>query len=161
MQGKGADRLQQQALCLHQPLTHGTPCGLTEISALRVLQMGAASRQRNFHIGYGRTCKHAQMLLFLQMGQNQPLPVACQHVLPAGGFKHQPAAPGQGLQDQMHFGIVAQRLKVPHALYRVFYGLPVQNVPLVHVHGHAEALLHQTFQDLRLHRAHELHMNLL
>ena len=74
--------------------------------------------QGNFHIRQRRAGQHAQMLLFFQVGQHKPLPVLVQHFLAAVGGKLQPAAPGAGLQQQMHLGVVAQGFVVAHALHR-------------------------------------------
>ena len=65
---------QQNALRLHQPLAQGPVGGLPEVAAFGVLQMGPASSQSNFHIGDGRAGEHVQVGLFLEMGENQPLP---------------------------------------------------------------------------------------
>ena len=50
------------------------------------------------------------MLFFLQMGQDQPLPVQLQIVGVAGAGKAQAAARFARLQQQMDLGIMAQRL---------------------------------------------------
>ena len=99
------------------------------------------------------------MGLFLQMSHNQPLPVPVQLVLAAPGGRHHAAALGQGLQQQVHLRIVAQGLKVAHALHGAVDGLLIQNPAPVQVDLHAEALRHQAFENFRLDAAHQGHMN--
>ena len=98
---------QQNALRLHQPLAQGPVGGLPEVAAFGVLQMGPASSQSNFHIGDGRAGEHAQVGLFLEMGENQPLPGSLQNVLAALAVKDQTTARRQGLQEQVDLGVVA------------------------------------------------------
>ena len=61
----------------------------------------------------------------------------------------------------MHLGVVPQGFEVPHALHRRGDGLPVDDAPGVEVHRQPEARGNQLAQDLQLHLAHELHVNLL
>ena len=100
------------------------------------------------------------MGLFRQMGQNQPLPVQIQLVGRAVSGKGQAAAPGGGLQQQVHFRIVAQGLEVSDALHGVCDGLPVADGALAEIHLHIEPLPQAAAQDLHLHLAHELDMDL-
>ena len=60
----------------------------------------------------------------------------------------------------MHLRVVAQGLKMAHTLHGVGNGLLVQDAPGVQLDVHIEALLHQAFQYLRLHLAHQLHADL-
>ena len=160
LQPKVIPRLQQHALRLHQPLTHRPVGSLAEVAALGVLHMGPPRHQRDFHIGNGSPGQHAQMGLFRQMGQNQPLPVQIQLVGRAVSGKGQAAAPGGGLQQQVHFRIVAQGLEVSDALHGVCDGLPVADGALAEIHLHIEPLPQAAAQDLHLHLAHELDMDL-
>ena len=93
-----------------------------------MLGMGTACEQCNAHIGNRRTSQYAQMLPFLQMGQNQSLPVAIQDILTAGGGKFQSAASFQWFQQQMGFRIMPQRLKMSDALYRCGNGFLIHNI---------------------------------
>ena len=86
--------------------------------------------------------------------------VAVQHIQGANAVKHQPAALGQGLQENMALGIVAQGLKMPHALHRCGNGLFVENALVVQLNVQPEPLGHQTAENFQLHLAHDLHMNL-
>ena len=121
LQPEGVPRLQQlrfaDAAGHHQPLPHGAVGGLPEIAALGVLEVGAARDEGDFHIRQRGPDEDAQMLLFFQMGQHQPLPVFIQHLFPAVGGKLQPAAGGQRLQLEVDFRIVAEGLVVAHALH--------------------------------------------
>ena len=100
------------------------------------------------------------MDFFFQMGQDEPLIIDIQHVRGTYGVEYQTAAGGQRLQQQMHLGIVAQRLKMPDALHRVFNGFLVENPLIAESHVQSEALLHQTAEDLLLHPPHHLHVDL-
>ena len=99
------------------------------------------------------------MLLFFQMGQHQPLPVFVQNLFPAVGGKLHPAAPGQRFQQQMHLGIVAQRLVVAYALHGLGDGLLIQNAARAKGYFQPEPLGQQAAQHFQLHLAHQLHMN--
>ena len=94
------------------------------------------------------------------MGQYQPLPVFIQHLFPAVGGKLHPAAPGQRLQQQMHLGIVAQRLVMPYALHGLGDGLLIQNAARAKGYLQPEPLGQQAAQHLQLHLTHQLHMDL-
>ena len=100
------------------------------------------------------------MDFFFQMGQDEPLIIDIQHIRGADGAEYQTAAGGQRLQQQMHLGIVAQRLKMPDALHRVFNGFLVENPLIAESHVQSEALLHQTAENLLLHPPHHLHVDL-
>ena len=52
------------------------------------------------------------------MQQYEALPVAVERVLAAAGVERQPRAALGRLQEQVHLRVVAQRLKMPHALHR-------------------------------------------
>ena len=54
---------------------------LTEIAAFGVLFMGPPGNKRYLHICDGGAGQYAQVLFFLQMCQNKPLPVSAQNVL--------------------------------------------------------------------------------
>ena len=100
------------------------------------------------------------MLLFFQVGQNQPLPVQIQIVRAAQGIKHKSASPLAGLQQQMYFCIVTQRLKVPHALNRSGDGFLVHHITRAKGYLQFEPVPDLPLQDLQLHLAHKLHVEL-
>ena len=90
---KTRDRLQQNILCLAQPLPDRPISRLTEIPALGVLQMCLACRDGNPHIRNLRAEQNAAMRLFGEMRQNQSLPVTIQRILTDQRAKNQSAAP--------------------------------------------------------------------
>ena len=120
-------RLQQHGPGLHQPLPDGPVGGLPEVAALGVLQVGPAREQRHLHIRDGGAGEHPQVLLFLQMGENQPLPVQIQGVQAAHRVKDQTGTRLPRLQQQVHLRVVAQGLKVPDADDRRLDGLFVHD----------------------------------
>ena len=101
------------------------------------------------------------MGLFQQMGQHKVLIMGFQHIGRAPGGNHQAAALGQGLQQQMHFRIVAQRLIVTHALHRIGNGFFIIDAALIQIHIQRKPLLYQASQNFQLHFAHDLHEDLL
>ena len=152
--------LQQHGSGLHQPLPHRSVGGLPEIPALGVLEMGFSNQQGDFHVRNGRAGEDAFVGFFRQMGQNQLLIISIQHIRGAYRVEHQSAAPGQGFQQQVHLGIVAQGFKMTYALHGIFNGLLIENPPVVQRYVQAKALLHQRLKDFQLHPAHDLHMDL-
>ena len=121
--------------------------------------MGLAHQKRNAHIRNGRAGEDTPVGFLRQMGQNQILVVAVQNIQGAHRPKAQAAARLPGLQQQMHLGIVAQRLIVPHALHGVFNGFLVNDPPVLQRNVQAEALLHQASEYLQLYPAHDLHLD--
>ena len=71
------------------------------------------------------------MGLFRQMRQDQPLPVQRQRVRRTHGIELQAGARLRRLHQQMHLGIVPQRLIMPHALDRRGDRLKINDVPRV------------------------------
>ena len=57
------------------------------------------------------------MLFFLQMCQDQPLPVPIQLIFICRSKKLQSASSLSRFQKKMHLCIMTQRLKMPYALY--------------------------------------------
>ena len=80
-------------------------------------------------VGDGGAGEDPPVGLLGQVGEDEPLPVPVQQVLAAPAVKDQTAALGQGLQEEMDLGVVAQGLKVAHPLHRGGDGLLVQNAP--------------------------------
>ncbi len=152
--------LQQNALRFFQSLPHRPVSGLTEIPALRLLQMGPSGRQCDPQIRDGRTGQHARMLLFFQMGQDQPLPVPIQHILAADRCELQAAPRLSRFQQQMNLRIVPQRFKMSHAFHRIRDCFFVYNVSRPKFHLHMEPFQDQALQDLNLHFPHKLDMDL-
>ena len=125
-----------------------------------MLGVGAPGDQRNFHIGDRGAGQYSLVGLFGQMGQDQPLPVQVQLIGGAVAFKSQPAAAGQRFHQQMHLGIVAQRLIVTDALNRGGNGLLVKNAPLLKADGQSKALHRHALQNLPLDLSHQPHPDL-
>ena len=116
--------------------------------------------EREADIGDGRAGQDAPVCLFRQMRQDQPLPVQRQRVRRAHGVKLQAGAGLCRLHQQMHLGIVPQRLIMPHALDRRGDRLKIDNISGVKRNAKPEAAFNQLLQNLHLHRPHQLHANL-
>ena len=95
-----------------------------------------------------------------QMGQHQPLPVFRQRVGRTVRRQLDAAAPGPRLQQQMHLGIVAQRLIVADALHRRGDGFLIQNAALAEGDLQPETAGQQCLQNFQLYLAHELDVHL-
>ena len=163
-QGEVVPGLQQLAQPLGlggaQPLAHRPVGGLAEVPALGVLFVGPPGGQGDLHIGEGGAGEGPQVGLLRQVGEDEPLPAALQHVLPQAGADLHPAAPGAGLQKEVDLGVVAQGLEVAHPLHPAGEGLFVEDAPLIEGDVPAEAALHQALEDLQLHLPHELQVEL-
>ena len=140
LQAKFIPGLQQQASGLHQPLAHRPVDGLAQVASLRVLDAGPPSDQGDFHICDGRAGEDAQVNLFLQMAEGLALPAPVQQLFGAVRVELQPRAPLRRLQQQVDFGIMAQRLKMAHPFHRVFNGLPIGHGAGSEFQGQAKAL---------------------
>ena len=132
---------------------------LPEITSLRMFLVSSPRRQYDLHIRDRRTSQHTCVFLFFQMGEHQSLPVPVQHILAAFRSKMHPGASLPGFQPQMHFRIMAQRLKMPHALHRFFNGLFINDIPLSEHHQHMEPFFDQALEDLGLDVSHDLDMD--
>ena len=143
-----------------QALPHRAVGGLAEVTALGVLLVGAACRQRDFYIGQRRADQHAGVGALGQVRQHQTLPVFCQAVRRAVRCQLHAAAARAGLQQQVHLGIMAQRFVMADALNCGGEGLLVQDAALAESDGQLEALLQNILQNFQLHFAHQLHMHL-
>ena len=159
-QGKAAPRLQKDTLRHAQSLPHRPVGRLPEIPALGVLLVGPSSDQRDLHIGDRGAGQYSLVGLFGQMGQDQPLPVQVQLIGGAVAFKSQPAAAGQRLHQQVHLGVVTQRLIVTDALNRGGNGLLVKNAPLLKADSQSKALHGHALQNLPLDLSHQPHPDL-
>ena len=122
--------------------------------------MGFSQEKGDFHVCNGSAGQHTLVGLFLQVGENQLLIVDIQHVRGAPGVKHQTAPLGQGLQKKMDLCIVAQRLKMPYPLHRIFDGLPVVDFGVSQLHLQRKPLRNQAFEDFLLDFSHDLGVNL-
>ena len=100
------------------------------------------------------------MRLFLQRGQDQPLPAPLQPVFRAVGGKLQSAPPLQRLQQQMDLRIMAQGLVMAHPFHRSGDGLPVDNASGTEGDRQAKPVGDQALQYLQLDLAHKLNVDL-
>ena len=123
--------------------------------------MRAAARERNAYIGDGRTGQHAQVIALHGVGERQTLPVQVELVGRGHGAKLHARTRWQRLQAQMYLGIVAQRLKMAHALDRLRNSLLIENAARLKRNRKAKAIGQYPLHDLELHGAHQLQMNLL
>ena len=162
---KVVPRLQQHDCAgltrLHEALANRTVRGLAKIATLGVFGMRAAARERNAHIGDGRAGQHAQVIALHGVGERQTLPVKIELIGRGHGAKLHARARWQRLQAQMHLGIVAQWLKVAHALDRLRNGLLIENAAGLKPNRKIKAISQHPLHDLELHGAHQLQMNLL
>ena len=95
------------------------------------------------------------MGLFLQVGEDEPLPVPVQQILAAPGIEDQPGSLLQRFQEEVGLGVVAEGLEVAHPLHSLGDGLLVQDTSGVHLHVYVEPLRDEAFQNLNLNLAHE------
>ena len=101
------------------------------------------------------------MIALHGVGERQTLPVKIELVGRGHGAKLYARARRQRLQAQMHLGIVAQWLKVTHALDRLRNGLLIEDAARLKRNRKAKAIGQHPLHDLELHGAHQLQMNLL
>ena len=106
LQSEFIDGFQKYPGSLHQSLSHRPVGGLSEISAFRVLQMGASGNKGDLHIRDGRTGEHSSVFLFFQMCQYQSLPVSGKNILTAVCGKQKTASRLCRFQKQMNLRIV-------------------------------------------------------
>jgi hypothetical protein len=123
-----------------------------------MLQMSLSRRKSDLHIRKAAAGEHPFVFPFSQMGQYKPLPVPVQYILAAGtGILH-PTARLSRFQQEVHFRIMAQRLKVPHAFHRIFYRLFVYNISGAERDLHSKPLLNPPLQYFRLHFPHQFQL---
>ena len=160
-EGKLVPGLQQDALGPHEALAHCPVGGLAEVAPLGVFGVGPAGHEGDLQVRDGGPGEDPPVGTLGQVGEDEPLPVAGQHVLAAPGGQHQAGPLGQGLQEEVDLGVVPQGLVVAHPLHGGGDGLLVQDAALVHPYGHPEAVLDEALEDLDLHLAHEAGVDLL
>ena len=153
-------RLEQNALRLHQTVAHSAVGRFTEIAAFGMLDVGASGDECDVHIGQRRAGQHAEMRLLREVRQNKPLPVEVEFIGRAGRCERDAAPPLARLHEQMHLGVMPQRLEMTDADDRLRDGLPVDDAALVKGHAHTEARLDQLGQYLELHLTHQLQVDL-
>ena len=119
-----------------------------------MLRMSPSGQKSDLHICQGRACQNSQMLLFLQMGKDQSLPVTGKNILTAGSKKLTAASRLSRFNKQLYFRIMAQRLKMSHTDHRLCNGLFVYNTSCAKFHCHMKAFPDHTFQDFDLNLSH-------
>ena len=100
-----------------------------------MLEVRAAREERHFYVGQRAARQHAGMRALGKVRENETLPVEVQLVRRTGGGKLNTAPARGGLEQQMHLGVVAQRLEVPDALDGVGNGLLVNDAALAERDG--------------------------
>ena len=153
-------RLEQDAFRHHQALADRPQGRLPEVAPFGVLEVGFAGDEGDLDIGEGRAGQHAPVLFLLQVGEDQPLPVAGQHFLAAVGVVLDVAAGGQGFQFQVDLGVVAEGLVVAHPLHRLGDGLFVEDAALPKGDVQPEPAGQQTLQHFQLDLAHQADVDL-
>ena len=118
--------------------------------------MRTAARERNAHIGDGRAGQRAQVIALHGVGECQTLPVKIEFAGRGHGAKLHARTRWQRLQAQMYLGIVAQRLKMAHALDRLRNSLLIENAARLKRNRKAKAIGQHPLHDLELHGAHQL-----
>ena len=119
-----------------------------------MLYMSAPRNERDFRVRKRRTYEYTPVRFFEHMGDNEPLPVLAEYLLPAKAVHGYAALRLARLNKQMNLRIVAQRLKVTHSLHRSDNGLLVNYAAVVELYMNAEAFLHKALKHLRLNFTH-------
>ena len=116
--------------------------------------MRSSAGHNELQIINGRSGQNASVDAFLQMSQDQPLPVQSQNIRRAFGFKGKPASPFPGLQPEVYLRVMAKGFKMAVAGNRISDGLMVLDPSLAEVHDVAEAVLNNALKDFVLYLAH-------
>ena len=95
------------------------------------------------------------MLFFLQMCQDQPLPVPIQLIFICRSKKLQPTSSLSRFQKKMHLRIMTKRFKMSHAFHRCGNGFFVYDITGSKFYCHMKTLPDQMLQDLNLYLAHQ------
>ena len=122
--------------------------------------MCPARGKRNLHIRNRSARQNPRMLFFFQMCQNQTLPVLSQNILAAVCIENESAACFARLHQQMHFRIMPQRFIMSNALDSRLNRFFIKDAAFIKFDKNAETLLHELFQYLYLHFAHQLYVHL-
>ena len=153
--------LQQGTAPLHEAVTDGAVGGLAEVTTLGMLLMGATCHQHHFGVGEGDSRQGAEVGLFVQVSEDEPLPVLVQKILGEVGVKDQTRACGERLHEELYLGVVAQGLEVAHAYGAGGDPLPIQDTPLVQLAIQPEAVGYEALEQVDLNVAHEPRFDLL
>ena len=96
------------------------------------------------------------MRLLFKMCEYELLPVSRELIRADGAVEAESAAGLSRFHEEMHLRVVAERLKVSHALDRSCNRLAIGDCSLVKVNGNTIAPRDESLQNLRLHLSHEL-----
>ena len=99
------------------------------------------------------------MFFFLQMSENQTLPVFIQHILTAFGGKNQTAARLSRFETKMYLRIMAKWFIMSHSGGRIPYRFLIHNIARPKFHLQMKSLFNETFQNLGLYLSHQLNMD--
>ena len=124
-----------------------------------MLYMSAPRNERDFRVRKRRTYEYTPVRFFEHMGDNEPLPVFAEYLLPAKAVHGYAALRLARLNKQMNLRIVAQRLKVTHSLHRSGNGLLVNYAAVVELYMNAEAFLRKALKHLRLNFTHQVNID--
>ena len=125
-----------------------------------MLQMCTSTGKCDLHISKHRSRQNAPMLSFQHMRQDQSLPVLVQHILTADRIDRDSTSRFSRFQYQMHFRIMTQRLKMPYSFNCIFNRFFINNIPASKRNIHVKAFFYKALQNLRLHFAHQLNLDL-
>ena len=141
-------------------MTDGAVGSLAEIAALGVLEVGAARYQYHLGVGQQGSRQGAAVGLFIQVGEDEPLPVEIQNILGQMGIEDQPRPRGERLHEELYLGVMAEGLEMPDAYGAGGDPFLVEDAPLVHLAVHAEAVGNEPFQKIGLDVPHEAGLDL-
>ena len=113
------------------------------------------------HISKRSADKHAQMRFLGKMRHYQTLPIAREHILTDARTDMHAAAGLPRLNENVSLSVMAQRLEMPHAFHCRGHGLFVENPAGAKIHVDAEALMQRLADHVKLHLAHQLHVQFL
>ena len=157
---EAVERLQQNALSLHQSLSYRTAGRLPEIAALSMFRMRATGQDTNLHIRDGAAGQHASVYLFLQMRKHQPLPIFIQNIFTAQASEMQTAPPLLRLQQQMDLRIMPQRFEMSDPFHRSSDRLLINYRAFIETDNDPETIRHRSLQHFQLYLTHHADLDL-
>ena len=119
--------------------------------------MRPASYEADLHIRKRRAGQNAEMRFFRKVCHYKALPIAVKLVQGTAAFKAQPRAALGRLDEQVHLGVMAQRLEMPDSVHRLRYGLLICNAARCYAHVKVKPLADKLGEHLGLHLAHYFH----
>lgn len=101
----------------------------------------------------------AEMLFFLKMREDEPLPVTLKKVFAADRVEDQSAAGFERFEEQVNFRVMPQGFEMPDPLDGFRDGFFIHNPSVVKLHVHAVPLGNQADKHFRLYLPHDLRMD--